>query len=524
MTNGDAFAFQNHHPPSIDTYNLGATQLLPHSADPYNAASFAFPSTNASITTQAPYASMYNHSIPTTSQAGTMQTYIAAPPTQFVPGSAYLEQNNRQTQQMQSGGNNDYSSTQLPHQTQQQHHLAGASMQSKAPMSAMHTGFIFDQPSNEMYGGPTGHVDPTHVLTRNLSTQSFSNNSSSGMFRFGAESDNDDEEVRSDNGKTHFAGVTGQNDTIGTNLDWNETKVQPSGSAIGNALGPHTAASVSDVDNQGDNARSSKIARTTSTTTMASSEPLHQSTEQKSKAPASNRPSPTSADKSVGPKLGDNGASPSTCTNCFTQTTPLWRRNAEGQPLCNACGLFLKLHGVVRPLSLKTDVIKKRNRGPVGQQGGVGGTGSGAPAGRPKKTATKKNTLAQIYARQAAQKRSGSSTPSAESAKRLGADSPPTASGTSTRAASVEPGPPVSDVAQHAQSSLKRDRKDDQPMTGIEQTDAMDTNDDSFMGQDALLSDPFENTTFQSNDEDMVFFGDNGHRPVNEWEWLTMSL
>ncbi|RKF56705.1 Nitrogen regulatory protein areA [Erysiphe neolycopersici] len=54
---------------------------------------------------------------------------------------------------------------------------------------------------------------------------------------------------------------------------------------------------------------------------------------------------------------------PTTCTNCFTQTTPLWRRNPEGYPLCNACGLFLKLHGVVRPLSLKTDVIKKRNRG-----------------------------------------------------------------------------------------------------------------------------------------------------------------
>ncbi|KAI8371067.1 hypothetical protein BD560DRAFT_395976 [Blakeslea trispora] len=50
------------------------------------------------------------------------------------------------------------------------------------------------------------------------------------------------------------------------------------------------------------------------------------------------------------------------CTNCETTTTPLWRRNPEGQPLCNACGLFLKLHGVVRPLSLKTDVIKKRNR------------------------------------------------------------------------------------------------------------------------------------------------------------------
>ncbi|KAH6679119.1 hypothetical protein B0J14DRAFT_614453 [Halenospora varia] len=72
---------------------------------------------------------------------------------------------------------------------------------------------------------------------------------------------------------------------------------------------------------------------------------------------------------------GENGV-PTTCTNCFTQTTPLWRRNPEGHPLCNACGLFLKLHGVVRPLSLKTDVIKKRNRGsgasmPVSGSGGT---------------------------------------------------------------------------------------------------------------------------------------------------------
>ncbi|KAF4618049.1 hypothetical protein G7Y89_g14998 [Cudoniella acicularis] len=72
---------------------------------------------------------------------------------------------------------------------------------------------------------------------------------------------------------------------------------------------------------------------------------------------------------------GENGI-PTTCTNCFTQTTPLWRRNPEGHPLCNACGLFLKLHGVVRPLSLKTDVIKKRNRGsgasiPVSGSGGT---------------------------------------------------------------------------------------------------------------------------------------------------------
>ncbi|KAF9505217.1 hypothetical protein BS47DRAFT_1489901 [Hydnum rufescens UP504] len=58
----------------------------------------------------------------------------------------------------------------------------------------------------------------------------------------------------------------------------------------------------------------------------------------------------------------DGDSVPTVCTNCSTTTTPLWRRDPEGHPLCNACGLFYKLHGVVRPLSLRTDVIKKRNR------------------------------------------------------------------------------------------------------------------------------------------------------------------
>jgi GATA-binding protein len=83
---------------------------------------------------------------------------------------------------------------------------------------------------------------------------------------------------------------------------------------------------------------------------------------------------------------GSDGNAPTTCTNCFTQTTPLWRRNPEGQPLCNACGLFLKLHGVVRPLSLKTDVIKKRNRG-SGTNVPVGGSST-----RSKKTPSALNS------------------------------------------------------------------------------------------------------------------------------------
>lgn len=51
---------------------------------------------------------------------------------------------------------------------------------------------------------------------------------------------------------------------------------------------------------------------------------------------------------------------PTECQNCHTVKTPLWRKDPSGNTLCNACGLFLKLHGTMRPLSLKTDVIKKR--------------------------------------------------------------------------------------------------------------------------------------------------------------------
>ncbi|WWC89461.1 uncharacterized protein L201_004385 [Kwoniella dendrophila CBS 6074] len=70
--------------------------------------------------------------------------------------------------------------------------------------------------------------------------------------------------------------------------------------------------------------------------------------------------------------INNSDENPTMCTNCHTTNTPLWRRDPDGQPLCNACGLFHKLHGVVRPLSLKTDVIKKRNRTGPGSKGEQG--------------------------------------------------------------------------------------------------------------------------------------------------------
>ena len=76
------------------------------------------------------------------------------------------------------------------------------------------------------------------------------------------------------------------------------------------------------------------------------------------------------------------------CANCQTNTTTLWRRNAQGEPVCNACGLYYKLHKVRDELVLlttpgnwklnllsqinrikKTDDIRSRKRKPKNPNG-----------------------------------------------------------------------------------------------------------------------------------------------------------
>lgn len=67
------------------------------------------------------------------------------------------------------------------------------------------------------------------------------------------------------------------------------------------------------------------------------------------------------------------------CTNCGDFKTILWRKNPDGLLVCkwvkwdqffrfelneifSACGLYFKLHGINRPLSMKKDIIRTRDR------------------------------------------------------------------------------------------------------------------------------------------------------------------
>lgn len=277
----------------------------------------------------------------------------------------------------------------------------------------------FSQPAFQMPGQFGGSQHMQHDFS---GPSSLPFGRTENMFTFGADSDNDEDDVMSYGEQSMSQGFSPMDDNLSTadsnhNFQWeqnlsNQFNPTPArypggpprkGVTIGHAemipspqgwehgglgRGHASSTSVSDVRNRGGEQRTRKIPRTTSTPNTAG-----MATGMFSIRPQSSPNSPPESNFSSAapsrpgsPRPGGESGVPTTCTNCFTTTTPLWRRNPEGHPLCNACGLFLKLHGVVRPLSLKTDVIKKRNRG--------SGNPTTTTSSRSKKMASRKNSIA----------------------------------------------------------------------------------------------------------------------------------
>ncbi|KAJ7499119.1 hypothetical protein FB451DRAFT_1204305 [Mycena latifolia] len=102
------------------------------------------------------------------------------------------------------------------------------------------------------------------------------------------------------------------------------------------------------------------------------------------------RPRPKTMHNAGGPGEGGRGQSVraeamdvmAQCYNCHTTATPLWRKDDEGKTVCNACGLYYKLHGSAHPISMKSDVIRKRSRHDA-RRGGVSASVSETPTASP---------------------------------------------------------------------------------------------------------------------------------------------
>jgi GATA-binding protein len=303
-----------------------------------------------------------------------------------------------------------------------------------------------------------------------------------------------------------------------------------------------SAASVSEIRNRSNDPRRQKIPRTSSTPNAAAlgQQGLHGRPLSSASSPPEsgfNSAAPSRPQSPGGARPGEqDNAPPTTCTNCFTRTTPLWRRNPQGHPLCNACGLFLKLHGVVRPLSLKTDVIKKRNRG--------GNSGHASTPARASKKSSRKNSLAQTPATTPTSARaSHADSESPQSTTSVGVGASNTNTGTAASGASkssgvvaIAPGPPRTQSVSAASTSQNRavnvapKRVRGQSKSGAKDFDMADADDTSGRATASVRrkESTTSTNTVQNLSQGPLPMGAMGQglqsSGPQEWEWLTMSL
>ena len=437
------------------------------------------------------------------------------------------------------------------------------------------------------------HVNPSQVLHpsfSNASAPTMTQARQDSMFAFGAESDNEDDEAmnfpdQSLMMQNEYSRMEDPALDIHTGMQWDPSmgghsnsmaarypggppkkqvtiggaemvsspQAWPGGNGLNRQHGP--TGSVTDMQNRANASRQQKIPRISSTPNALG---LTQQQEAQNRPQSSPNSPPASGLSSVAPsrpgspggtRTEENGV-PTTCTNCFTQTTPLWRRNPEGHPLCNACGLFLKLHGVVRPLSLKTDVIKKRNRGSGNQ------LPLGTSATRSSKKASRKNSIHQPPATTPVMSKATNQNDSASPGSNYGsgnggstAGSTPTTLGQAgtipaksgvVPIAAAPPKPtPVSSAGNSAARTAvavapKRQRRhskvDSHGGQEAEMADADDTSGRATVVPHKKM-DPFGSignmTTLQGagmrGQQGIMAGGANGSGST-EWEWLTMSL
>ncbi|BGP54387.1 hypothetical protein JCM8202v2_001964 [Rhodotorula sphaerocarpa] len=89
---------------------------------------------------------------------------------------------------------------------------------------------------------------------------------------------------------------------------------------------------------------------------------------------------------------------PPSCNNCGATSTPMWRKDAEGNLCCNACSLYYKLHKVNRPASL----AQKRAAAAAAKANALGGSAPSSTSASPQSGPSALTPIAPAPAPQAA--------------------------------------------------------------------------------------------------------------------------